>query len=137
MKALSVLQPWAELLVLGHKRYEFRSWKTVHRGPLLIHASSRFPESARRLCQIKAIRERLADGGIAYPSDLHLGTILGAVVLEDCMPAEQVLFERPDELEQMLGDFRPGQWAWKMSCPVRLPRPLPFPGRLGLFEVPL
>jgi ASCH domain len=135
MKALSVLQPWAQLLVLGHKRYEFRSWKTQHRGPLLIHAGLRFPDEARALCQLKPIRALLAEGGFDYPSDLHLGALLGSVHLEDCLPTEQVLFENPDDMALTLGDCRPGQWAWQMSCPEAWPTPIPYQGKLGLFEI--
>lgn len=40
MKALSVKQPWACLLVEGVKKIEVRSWVTAHRGPLLICASA-------------------------------------------------------------------------------------------------
>ena len=39
MKVLSVRQPWAWLIVAGHKDIENRKWYTNHRGPLLIHAS--------------------------------------------------------------------------------------------------
>jgi hypothetical protein len=36
---LSLRQPWATLLVHGRKMIEIRSWTTVHRGKLLIHAA--------------------------------------------------------------------------------------------------
>ncbi len=39
MYALSVKQPWAELIARGRKRIEHRSWTTRHRGDLLIVAS--------------------------------------------------------------------------------------------------
>ncbi len=39
MKTLSLLQPWATLVVMGIKQIETRSWSTAYRGPLLIHAS--------------------------------------------------------------------------------------------------
>ncbi len=39
MKTLSLLQPWATLVVMGVKQIETRSWRTDYRGPLLIHAS--------------------------------------------------------------------------------------------------
>lgn len=39
MYALSVRQPWAELIARGHRRVERRSWTTRHRGDLLIVAS--------------------------------------------------------------------------------------------------
>ena len=38
MKALSIMQPWAWLIVNGHKDVENRTWATTYRGPILIHA---------------------------------------------------------------------------------------------------
>jgi hypothetical protein len=49
MRALSILQPWATLLLSGAKHYETRSWKTDYRGPLLIHAGNRLDADARAL----------------------------------------------------------------------------------------
>ncbi|EOG5366173.1 ASCH domain-containing protein [Cronobacter sakazakii] len=43
MKALSIRQPWAWLIVNGFKDIENRSWNTKYRGPLLIHASATKP----------------------------------------------------------------------------------------------
>jgi hypothetical protein len=39
MKALSIRQPWAWLIVNGYKDIENRSWATKFRGPVLIHAA--------------------------------------------------------------------------------------------------
>ena len=39
MKAISLLQPWATLVIIGVKTIETRSWGTHHRGNILIHAS--------------------------------------------------------------------------------------------------
>jgi hypothetical protein len=39
MKIASVKQPWASLIVRGVKDIENRSWSTIYRGPLLVHAS--------------------------------------------------------------------------------------------------
>ncbi len=39
MKTLSLLQPWATLVITGAKKLETRAWSTAYRGPLLIHAS--------------------------------------------------------------------------------------------------
>lgn len=43
MKALSLKQPYAELIVTGQKTIELRSWKTKHRGKFLVHASKYQP----------------------------------------------------------------------------------------------
>lgn len=40
MRALSVRQPWAELIAQGKKKIEYRSWKRDFRGDLLIVASA-------------------------------------------------------------------------------------------------
>lgn len=45
MKALSVKQPWANLIATGEKTIETRRWQTPYRGPLLI-VSSRNPPIA-------------------------------------------------------------------------------------------
>ena len=41
MKAISIKQPWAELIARGEKTIETRVWCTPYRGPLLIVASKR------------------------------------------------------------------------------------------------
>ncbi len=46
MKALSINQPWAWLIVNGHKAVENRDWDTKYRGEFLIHAGKNFDESA-------------------------------------------------------------------------------------------
>lgn len=39
--ALSIQQPWAWLIVNGHKDIENRSWRTSRRGPVAIHAGKK------------------------------------------------------------------------------------------------
>jgi len=39
MKALSIRQPWAWLIVNGHKNIENRTWSTSYRGAFYVHAS--------------------------------------------------------------------------------------------------
>ena len=42
MKALSLNQPWADLIVNGKKTIETRKWKTNFRGEFYIHSSMKF-----------------------------------------------------------------------------------------------
>lgn len=39
--ALSIMQPWAWLIVNGHKNIENRDWPTRFRGPIAIHAGKK------------------------------------------------------------------------------------------------
>jgi hypothetical protein len=39
MKAITILQPWASIIVYGAKHIETRSWATKYRGKIVIHAA--------------------------------------------------------------------------------------------------
>ncbi len=68
MKALTLKQPWAELILQGRKRIELRKWNTNFRGEFLIH-SSKNPD----LKSMKRFRLK----------NLPNGFILGKVELKD------------------------------------------------------
>src|SRR6516225_9551070 len=42
IRALSIRQPWAELILRRRKPIEIRTWKSDYRGWLLIHASEKW-----------------------------------------------------------------------------------------------
>jgi hypothetical protein len=54
MKALSVKQPWANLIASGKKTLETRTWSTLHRGELLI-VSSKHPALAPAGCAVAIV----------------------------------------------------------------------------------
>src|SRR5437762_1138392 len=100
MKAISVLQPWASLIVHGRKRFETRSWQTRHRGPLLIAASARFPAEFQLLCGrqpfLRAFQKlylagpRYDAGALDIAAQLPLGAIIGRVTLAACWPVNDM-----------------------------------------------
>ncbi|MBP30470.1 ASCH domain-containing protein [Methylobacterium sp.] len=47
-RALSIQQPWAWLIVNGHKDIENRDWRCNRRGPVLIHAGKKVDQFAMR-----------------------------------------------------------------------------------------
>jgi hypothetical protein len=51
MKALSIKQPWANMIASGRKTIETRKWKTDHRGPLLI-VSAKLPDITPAGCAL-------------------------------------------------------------------------------------
>jgi hypothetical protein len=55
MKALSVKQPWANLIASGDKTIETRTWATHYRGELLI-VSSRTPRIDPAGCALAIVR---------------------------------------------------------------------------------
>ncbi len=73
MKALSIKQPWATLLVHGRKTIEVRRWQLHYRGPLLIHAA-RIPDSrpeARQHVPPELEEDTQQFGGIIGIGRLH------------------------------------------------------------------
>lgn len=107
MKALTVRQPHAQLILLREKTIELRSWTTRHRGPLLICAGAR------------------ADFDLAYP----LGVALCLVDLVDVRPYT------PADSPAARSRWRAGLYAWDLASP-RAVAQIPIKGALGLFAVP-
>lgn len=131
MKALTIQQPWASLVIAGAKTYETRSWSTKHRSELLIHAGARFPEPAQLLCKREPFFSCL--GGRSF-ADLPLGHIIGSVEIVDCVRVEDLT--NIDPREEAFGDYRPGRWAWLLRNPSPL-KHFHARGMPGLFEVTL
>lgn len=133
MKALSLTQPWAELVVLGEKEWETRSWKTTRRGRIAIHASLKFPPWAKALTEqdpyfVTALGK--------YPiTRLIRGSIVGTVEILEMQPTDE-LRDFLGRKEIAFGDYESERWGWQLANPVRLPEPIPCRGALGLWEVP-
>lgn len=141
LRALSLWQPWAQLVAVGAKRYETRSWPTAHRGWLAIHASSHWTRDTAALCGQIPFKLHCAD-----LTRLDTCLIVAVVQVVDCLPAAQVraqlttegLKPDPDVCEPALeelefGDYTAGRWAWQLSAPLRLRRPITASGRQGFW----
>lgn len=144
MKAITLYNPWALLVVLGIKRIETRHWSTTHRGPLAIHAGSaarslggETGEIGRELLRHPLLVEVLGRCGLspdlaAWP----FSCILGTVDLHSCRRSSD--FNRAGsqitELERLLGDYRDGRYGWMLASPVALPTPIPTRGLPGLWD---
>ena len=111
LRAISIRQPFAELIVQGIKDVENRTWPTAHRGRLLIQASSQVDASAMK------------DYGYAAAS-LPRGALVGVVDLADCTRQRGSPWHLP------------GHEGWYLANPRRFSRPVPFSGKLGFFKVP-
>ena len=91
MLALSVRQPWAWLIVNGHKDIENRMWPTRVRGRVLIHASATVRQSSFWNAYDLAhdlVYPKLADS-IPPLQCLPLGMIVGSVEIVDCVESHE------------------------------------------------
>ena len=128
MKAISLRQPWADLVVQGKKTLELRTWTVSHRGPLAIHAAQAVEEAA---CQAHG----LAPGGLTS------GALVGVVDLVEIIPLDEAAFQQQAGAHRAQGFFAPPPggvvlYGWRLENPRPLPHPIPYRGRMGLFSVP-
>lgn len=147
MKAISLWQPWASLIVLGEKEYETRGWATGYRGPLLIHASKRAvlkdlddaldcPYMQKALEQYRPVSLVLDLRLTARQAreTLPFGKLLGRVDLVDCVPTTKMRNDITNK-EYMFGNYGAGRYAWKMANPVMFDQPIDYAGEQGFFDV--
>ena len=134
MKALTLTQPWATLVILGIKRWETRSWfpgPADRGGRLAIHAGKGWSADDREFAA------ELHERGIlpVAPADLPRGVVLGTVRVGGlARTTTAVTFPDVSALEQELGDYSPGRYAWQFGDPQAFPEPVPARGMLGLWE---
>lgn len=116
MRAFSVRQPWAWLIVRGIKDIENRTWRTNYRGEVLIHAGKRMDREGLAWARAMAYFP-----GIEFPRVFPLGGIVGAAEIVDCVSASK-------------SSWFEGPWGFVM----RGAREVEFrecPGRLGIWEM--
>jgi len=125
MKALSVRQPWARLIVHGHKDIENRTWPTRFRGRVLVHAGKGMTRGEYDSTVTTAWHA--SDGQIMLPAfeALERGGIVGAVTIHDCIPGAR------RSSEWHMGD----QYGFALRDAVPIPF-IPCRGALGFFDVP-
>jgi hypothetical protein len=122
MKALSIQQPWAGLIITGWKDCENRTWTTKYRGPLAICASKIMYEDAVSAATkiVRGLGKKIDTRGMAA---YRRGVIVGWVYLADIVTeSDSVWFAGP--------------YGWILRDPHAI-QPIPFSGRLGLFDVDL
>ena len=117
MRALSIRQPWAWLVVNGYKDIENRTWSTTFRGRIYVHAGQRmvaddYPDQ----------REYTTQAGIVIPAQLARGAIIGEVTITGCLSFSD-------------SPWFCGPYGFTLEDPVAYDTPVPFRGQLGFFPV--
>ena len=127
MKAISVRQPWAWMIVYGGKNIENRTWKTNYRGNILIHASAgmtgdEWDQAWNFSANINSDAGRRAALAHLSRKNVQRGGFVGTARIVDCVESDySIWFEGPYGL--VLHDVRPIEFV-------------PYTGALGLFDVP-
>ena len=135
MKAITLWQPYAQLVAVGAKKNETRSWPTSYRGPLAIHAAKTMQgwyvnvdTHDRHLRILKRFGVTCAIHSVPY------GKIIAVCNLVNCYAMDALDFD-VSELEKDLGDYSPGRFAWILGDVWKLKYPVDCRGRQGLWNV--
>jgi len=125
MKALSFDQPRAEQIILGLKTVDVRTWQVQYRGPLAVHASSKRRDGRCRLLGFD-------------PDELDYGALIGTVELTGIAPLDEATYEALRD-EHLLDAPFPGSpcHAWRLAEPQRFDTPIPYSGRMRIFNIEL
>ncbi len=159
LKCITLYQPWASLIMIGAKPWEFRSWSYVERGvgvapgdTVGIHAGARpirpaevsdllarlddedgttglVPEKARPLLERLAAAHKCR--GVVEQSALLGTATIGAPVLSaEVKPKWAALINDSDRLEHC-------RWAWPMLDVRRFAEPVMVAGHQGFWNHPM
>lgn len=115
LKALSIRQPWAYLIMMGIKPVENRTWKSPVRGRILIHAGKQFDQEG-----FYFIQDNFPE--IKLPFRYDCGGFVGSVEITDCV-------------EKHESPWFFGPYGFVMKDPIKSPL-LKAPGQLGFFDCP-
>jgi hypothetical protein len=134
---LTVRQPWATLLAHGIKKYETRSWRTIYRGPIAIHASKTFDAESRHWAlQTPEVCKLIAECGYRNANELPLGGVLAIGTLTQRRWTHQIV-DTISPTERLLGDWSSGRWAWRLDDMRLLKAPVWLSGCPGIWHTEL
>lgn len=125
MKVITIKQPFASLIIAGLKEYEFRTWKTNYRGPILIHAGKGIDKNAMK---------KYEQFHLEYPT----GCILGIADLTDCIKineeAKTMLKKKKSIVyENQINNQENNHYGFKLEN-IQTIEPIYINGQLGLWN---
>ncbi|MHB0998192.1 MAG: ASCH domain-containing protein [Armatimonadota bacterium] len=119
MKAISIQQPWAWAILHAGKDVENRTWQTGYRGQIVIHAGKKIDKEG-----VDYLRYQ----GIDVPMNLPTGCYVGTVEITGCGHIDEI---------KSFNEWACGPYCWGLHNPKAFIRPIPGPGQLSIFEVPV
>lgn len=158
MKALTIWQPWASLIIAGAKPYEFRSWRfprSLIGQRIVVHAAARkvranevlpiavtleqrhhWPEAAAETClhpepALRLLKQCHHDG-IELPLAAGLGTAVLGEPLLGTRVAEQFGASRANDSDR----DQHANWGWPLTDIEPWDMPIPMRGAQGFWNWP-
>lgn len=136
MKALTISQPYAQLIADGHKWVENRTWETMYRGPLAIHAGKGTQYMTRGEMEMQG---------------MAIGAIVATARLVACLHIIDIIDKGDDPLfrkklikgtnlnwsQVRRHSYTEGRFCWILADIQKLDQPVPCQGKQGLWSTQL
>ena len=123
-RALSIQQPWIDLILRGVKTIEVRNWRMEVRGPILLHASAAVDWRAIELF------------GYSRPRELPRGKLVGYAEIGETFEFERSWWLSTADRHLVLRPLGQGNYGSYIENVHAFARPVPCRGRLLLFPIP-
>lgn len=120
MKALTLWQPWASLIVDGLKTMETRPMPWYYQGPVAIHAG------------LHVDREACIRFGYD-PDRIPRGAVLGTAYKSGLVHFERSVLG-PNFVEDPYGDYRLGRYGYPLKGIQKFSAPIPAKGHQGFWD---
>lgn len=154
MKALTLWQPWASLMVNGKrpgqwrkdgtgnrrrsilepwKMVETRGWETKYRDPIAMHSALRKEKWLGTSSESAGFMEQYKLTGLPPFDDLPTGCILGIGNLVEIKHTEDH-YELLEDMENVFGNYEDGRYAWIFEGMEQFETPIPVKGNRLLWE---
>lgn len=137
LKAISIWQPYASLIVHGHKFTETRSWnapKSLIGKRIAIASTKKIQPEQTALISNLEFMDHYDNTMMPFIKDLPMGYIVGTAILNSSdIMTEEDLNDITDE-ERMFGVWEVGRYAWRMRDPIFHQDPQQCKGQQGIWE---
>lgn len=125
MKAITIKQPWASLIVHGIKDIENRTWRINFRGRVLIHVAGKSDKEPYMIfndAQAEAVDDCIMDVLRSYSQTF---SIIGSVEIVDCVQNHPSIWTEK------------GVYNWVLANPIIFAEPIEnVKGKLSFWDYP-
>jgi hypothetical protein len=122
--ALSIRQPWVDLILSGDKTIEVREWPTLHRGAFLIHSS--------RAIDWRSMEFFGYDSGVELPR----GGIVGYGRVQDVLTLTPSVWDETIDRHMSIHARRPIQYGLVLEDVRPFQSLVPCLGKRRFFPIP-
>ena len=136
MKALSIKQPWADLIVSGVKDIENRTWKTNFRGRVYVHASQKEADRPFGFSRFTSEQIHSMNIPLCFYFTYKYSAIIGEVDIVDCVLSHSSIWAEHETVKKKDGkEIIVPVWNWVLANPIKYDNPiLNVKGALSFWE---